>query len=286
MNTYNLMEECLNRELIPTDEYSEKNRELVKKLQRGGEEAFAELALINGRLVVNVMKQYVPSYIYQDYKDDLFQQGLLGVRRAASTYDCEAETVFSTYAYPWIKQYILRYIACNRLIHIPYEVINKSVKVDKFIEQYKFEHMGKMPDDDTICEGTNISPQALRDIYLSVGDVLSLDSVVCSLDDENREILLIDTLADPNAEIEKNIICNELRSLLVSLIKQETRGKQRDYNIVVKHFGLDGEEPTTMRELSKMYELSYERVRQIIENTVSKLGKPQNTSQLKEYMDI
>lgn len=286
MDVYNLMEECVSRNPIPADSYSQRNRELIRNMQSGDNEAFAELVLINGRLVVNIMKQYVPNYIYQDHADDLFQQGLLGLYRAATTYDCDAPTVFSTYAYPWIRQCISRYIACNRLIRVPFNVTDKTIAVNRFIEKYKAEHMGSIPDDQTICKEVNISRKTLQDVYMSYGDAMSLDTVLCNSDGESRELLLMDTVAAPNAEVDRDMLLDELRTLLLSLILKETKGKQRDYNIVVKYFGLNGEEPVTLHKLGEIYGLSYERVRQIIARVISKLGKPQNTVLLEEYRDI
>lgn len=286
MNGFNLMEECINRKPISAETYAQRNRELIKDIQNGDNEAFAEFVLINGRLVVNVMKQYIPNSLYETYADDLFQQGILGLHRAARTYDCEAPTVFSTYAYPWIKQCIFRYITCNRLIHIPFDIVNKSVEVKHFIEKYKSEHFGEIPEDCTICKEIKITQKVLQKVYMSSGEVLSLDAAICNSHGDDKELLLMDVVVAPNKDVDNNIIHDELRSLLLSLVLKETKGKQRDYEIVIKHYGLDEKEPLSIKQLSEMYEITYERTRQIIDNVIARLRESQNIALLNEYIDI
>lgn len=287
MKAFNLMEECMNRKPISTETYAQKNRELIKDIQNGDNEAFTEFVLINGRLIVDVIKKYIPNFLYETtYTDDLFQQGVLGLHRAAKTYDCEASTVFSTYAYPWIRGCIFRYIAYNRPIHIPFDIVNKSVEVRHFVEKYRSEHFGETPDDCTICKEIKITRKVLQKVYMSSGEVLSLDAAICNSDEDDKELLLMDVVAAPNKEADNNIIYNELHSLLLSLVLKETKGKQRNYEIVIKHYGLDGKEPLSIKQLSEMYEITYERTRQIIANVIAKLRKSQNMALLNEYIDI
>jgi DNA-directed RNA polymerase sigma subunit (sigma70/sigma32) len=93
-------------------------------------------------------------------------------------------------------------------------------------------------------------------------------------------------LLPPDLEVDDNLIHDELHSLLLSLISKETKGKQRDYEIVTRYYGLDTEEPLSIKQLSRIYDISCERVRQIIANVTVKLSKPQNMKLLNEYKDI
>lgn len=197
MDAYNLMKECMSRKPISAETYSQKNRELIKNIQNGDNDAFTEFVLINGKLVINIMKQYLPNCMYKEYVDDMFQQGMLGLQRAASSYDCEASTAFSTYAYPWIRLYIFRYIAKNRLIHIPYSITEKFITVNKFIEKYKSENYGLIPDDDVICKETKVSYKTLQELYMLSENILSLDAVIRNSKYEDKDLIILDMVAAP-----------------------------------------------------------------------------------------
>lgn len=54
----------------------------------------------------------------------------------------------------------------------------------------------------------------------------------------------------------------------------------RDREIVQRIYGIGGYKPQTLREIGPLYNLTYERVRQIKENVVVKLRKDQNLNEL------
>ena len=81
---------------------------LAKKIESGDGEAVNYLVQCNLRLVVSVAKKFCGSY--KNSIMDLIQEGNLGLMSAASKFSYTFNTRFSTYAYPWILQYILRYI--------------------------------------------------------------------------------------------------------------------------------------------------------------------------------
>ena len=59
------------------------------------------LVMSNLRLVLKVVNAYSTSHLS---KDDLFQEGLIGLDRATRTFDWRRGFKFSTYAFPWIKK--------------------------------------------------------------------------------------------------------------------------------------------------------------------------------------
>ena len=283
MSTYNLMEQCLSRKALPAENYAQVNKELLVKIKDGNEDAFTELVFVNARMIVNIMKKCASSRVYEEDADDLFQQGILGLHRAASRYDITANTAFSTYAYPWIKQSIFRYIASNHVIRMPFHITSESVAVNRFVEEYKSAHFGQRPCDAVICEATRLSPDALYDVQMASQEVLSLSTVICNSQDDDKELVLMDTIAAPDAEVDKDIIHDELHALLLSMILKETRGDRRNYEIFTKHYGLEGDESVSVRQLSQMYELTYERVRQIIAMIMLRLQKSYYITMLKDY---
>ena len=84
-------------------------------------EAHHRLTQANLRLVVHVATNHVGKGLPLL---DLVQEGYIGLHRAVSSYDYRLGYRFSTYAYWWIRQSIVRSIAdCARTIRIPVHMV-------------------------------------------------------------------------------------------------------------------------------------------------------------------
>ena len=87
---------------------AEQEVELSKKIEKGSQSAQEKLVQSNLRLVVSVAKRVNGSSKVSIM--DLIQEGNIGLMTAASKYHYSYNTRFSTYAYTWILQYMLRYL--------------------------------------------------------------------------------------------------------------------------------------------------------------------------------
>lgn len=99
----------------------------------------------------------------------------------------------------------------------------------------------------------------------------------------SRERVVYSEPADLDIEEETEISPEEL------FLEQERKNTinkvlsdlpDRDKEIVQRIFGIGGFKPQTLREIGPLYNLTYERIRQIKENVVVKLRKDQNLSEL------
>ena len=87
---------------------SEKEREIAQKISEGDRNAVKQLINSNLRLVVSIASKFKQTYKVSIM--DLIQEGNLGLMAAAEKFSSEYKTRFSTYAYPWILQYMLRFL--------------------------------------------------------------------------------------------------------------------------------------------------------------------------------
>ncbi len=77
----------------------------------------ARLVLSNQGLVLKILGQM---RIKDDgLAQDLHQEGQLGLIRAAEKFEPRRGCRFSTYAVPWIRSFLSRYLRQNRLVHVP-----------------------------------------------------------------------------------------------------------------------------------------------------------------------
>jgi RNA polymerase sigma factor (sigma-70 family) len=98
---------------------------LAKRSWKGDFQARNELINHNYRLVFCIAKYFRTSAPI----DDLFQEGVVGLVKAAGKFDPKRGVRFSTFASWWIKQTIRRYLQEDHLIHIPFYL--KTLRRDR-----------------------------------------------------------------------------------------------------------------------------------------------------------
>jgi RNA polymerase primary sigma factor len=105
--------------MSPSIDLFAQNEALVAALQTGDPLAAETLLRLNRLLVCKAAHVYLARAGALEL-DDLLQEGALGLLRAAALFDPEHGTRFSTYATPWIRQFMARAIATTgATIHIP-----------------------------------------------------------------------------------------------------------------------------------------------------------------------
>ena len=103
-------------------------RVAVKK----GKRALDRMVSANLRLVVHVVRRYS----HQQFKSlemlDLIQEGSTGLMRAAERFDPQRGYKFSTYAYWWIRQAVVRVISQqDRTIRRPHHISELAAKIPR-----------------------------------------------------------------------------------------------------------------------------------------------------------
>lgn len=134
---------------------------LQQRIMRIGKRAKDKLILCNMRLVVQVAKKYLPRARSMGM-EDLLQEGVLGLIRAAEKFDPARGFRFSTYSYWWIRQGITRGIAMyDRSIRLPGHASDILMHVRHFKERFNAEH-GRYPTIVEIAAECEVSPDMMR----------------------------------------------------------------------------------------------------------------------------
>ena len=122
---------------------------LSKKIQSGDPIARQLLVESNLRLVVKIAKG---SRTNRAALNELIQEGNVGLVQAANRYDYRKNAKFSTYAAPWIKQAINRFLNDKtRAISIPHRKEEKLKRIRMTRELLQHE-LGRMPSDAEIAD--------------------------------------------------------------------------------------------------------------------------------------
>lgn len=236
-----------------------------KKLIRDGENARAHFIEANLRLVHYVARQYIGRGI--DY-EDLVQEATLGLIHAISKFDPTRGYRFSTYAMPWLRQYITRYIGNHsRSVRLPLyqiEALNKLRSVhNALVAELNIE---PTIEELVIATGMNKEKiQELRDINQSS---VSMD---VPISDEGNgtfgDLLPAGTNVEPEKAFFNSVAEDDIASMFESLNDKESE-------ILKMRFGFEESEPLSLEQVSKRLSITKEKARKIEREALTKLRHP------------
>lgn len=246
----------------------EEEAELGKMVKYGSPEerkkAIDTLVERNLRLVVHISKRYKFPKVDMD---DLIQEGVIGLMKAAEKFDYTRKYKFGTYATYWIRQAIIRKGAeQSRNIRLPAHMITKKNLVKKTVNTLKQEGNYK-PTYKEIADKTNgaLSEHQVRLVMEKTKDAFSIEETTGDDNDTN----LLDFLDFGQITSVDDMFEEEAASqLLAQMVDQLS---PREKTVLTMRNGLFGEKEMNVRELSEVYGISRERIRQICKEGVNKL---------------
>jgi RNA polymerase primary sigma factor len=296
---------------IPLEAFFEKNlssdRDLeqeVEAVSRRADEANQTLIRANLRLVVSIAKRYLGrgiSFL------DLIQEGNLGLLRAVTKFDPTRGFKFSTYATWWIRQSISRYIAEQaRTIRIPvhlFEAITRLLRTQRVLVQ----QLGREPTHEELAlesgmvteedsqiimrsrsENSPLDPEVQRRwtwatakvqrILQSAEEPVSLERPVG--DEESSQLgdfIEDDEALEPMDAAAREMLREQVQSALAAL-------SERERQVLELRFGLIDGKDHTLEEVSRYFNVTRERIRQIEAKALRKLRHPTRSRHLREYL--
>jgi RNA polymerase primary sigma factor len=165
---------------------------------------------------------------------------------------------FSTYATWWIRQAVQRAVADKgRIIRLPVHVGEKRRKMARVYYQLSAE-LAREPTDEEVARKLGWDVGRVKDVKSAIPDATSLNRPLSSEEDSSE---LGDYIED---EQESSIASQVVRELEGHrLMESVERVPERQRRVLVRRYGLDGEKPATLAELSEELGVSRERVRQL-----------------------
>lgn len=254
----------------------EQEKELGVRIQNGDREALQTMVESNLRFVVSFSKKYRGwGLSFQD----LINEGNIGLMEAAKRFDPDRGVKFITYAVWWIRQAIIHALSeQGGPFRIPQKQANLLYNIHKTIAAMT-PLLERAPTPGEVAEELDVPRANVELLMQAESEDLPLES---AQDDESDFQLLdrIEQITMPPAD--QNLMEESFRKLLMGMLG-DLDDKERQ--VLVMRFGLDGNEPHTLKEVGDHLGLSRERIRQIETHALKKLKQSNKSKQLMGYLN-
>jgi RNA polymerase primary sigma factor len=260
----------------------QREEELIRILERIGQctQQMRQLKNVlvqsNLRLVISIAKKYTKNGLALS---DLIQEGNIGLTRAIDTYDYRKGYRLVTYATWWIRQAIMRALDCqSSTIRNPVYMNEKLSHVIKVSNQLRMKYK-REPTLEEIAEEINTSLESVEKIVHTMKDFVSFDVLI----EESCENSIKDSQNHTFPSALDKAISSDLSRIIDGLLSDLTSKKRE---IIKLRFGVGNRYNHTLEEIGAEFNLSRERIRQIVEEGLSVLTTPQNCLKLKDFLNI
>ena len=247
----------------------------IRKVYGRLEDARNTLVEGNLRLVISVAKKYLNCGLQFL---DLIQEGNLGLMQAVDKFQPDRGHRFSTYAVWWIRQSITGALAVHgRTIRLPANMANMLGRI-KRSERRLLQDLGREPTDDEVADSLDLEVERVRALRKMDRQTISLQSPVATADN----LLVCEFVADSESKSPVEIASENLLGETIAEVLQSLTDRER--TIIIHRFGINNAEMMTLEELSREFNVTHERIRQVEILALKKLRHPSRRKYFEDYL--
>lgn len=238
--------------------------ELILKAKNGDIKARNTLIENNLPLIQKIASKSIKSEVLSN--NDLVQEGIFGLVVAIEKFNPQLGFRFATYASWWIKQSMYKAISEQSYAY------NIPVYIQETLSRYK-KTKQQMEQENANVTKTEVAKKMHTteekiDTFLNVyTKALSIESGTTLTG--NKELTLSEIIEDEKQNVEKTVVDFELKTEIKMALENL---KDKEKNVIVLRFGLNGDKKKTLEEIGNSYGVTKECVRQIEKRALNKIA--------------
>lgn len=256
---------------------------LCKLYQEGNSVALEAIIKKNERFVQARAKKFSSKFKGNKLtEEDLYQEGILGLIKAAQKFDSNMDNAFLTYADSWIIQSMSRAIFDTGFtIRLPVHVFERIFRVVKIKKsQPNLDNIALTNKINELYPNNCITVEQVKEalkyaeIYLNT---ISLNMTIGE-EEESELIEFIQDEANPNPyeSVEVLNLQENIKKIIFTL-------KPREILVILMRYGFWSGAPMTLQDVGENFGLTRERIRQIEARALRKLRNPARSKLISNF---
>jgi len=225
---------------------------LAKRIEGGDLAAKREMVERNLRLVHSLAQRYRGRGVPYE---DLVQEGSIGLVRAVEGFDHRRDVRFATYAVWSIRRSLADAVVDARMIRIPSAASHALAGIQRAERELERSTLGS-PSSEAISEQIGVSVRRVRMLREAASVTASLDEPIGETGGPLGELIADDHAVDPWRRIDERESHRWLWSVIGLL-------PDRHREVLLRRYGLPGDEPETHAAIGARLGVGEDRSRQL-----------------------